>query len=194
MSKRIKVTPIPDADTFYQTVNAAADIQTEINVLEARRDRALQRVAAAFAAKLAPLDEAIKAKVTLAEAYADAHKKELLPKDKKSVELAQAIFGWRTGMPAVRFTSKQIEEATVVEALKANHLGTYVRTVEEVAKDKILADAKRIEERNITVLNSDRGTYVILAEVGLKITQSETFYIEPKVATGETLKPAEAAA
>ena len=44
----------------------------------------------------------------------------------------------------------------------------YVRTSEEVAKDKLLAD------------RDEEGMYDKMAKCGITVAQDETFYVEPK--------------
>ncbi|MCD2424475.1 host-nuclease inhibitor Gam family protein [Niabella pedocola] len=87
---------------------------------------------------------------------------------KKSIALKNGILGFRTGMPKLK-TLKGYSWSSVVNLLKI-HLPDYVRTVEEPAKSKLLADR-------------------LLPEVGLKfkelgicIDQDETFFVESQSA------------
>lgn len=196
-AKRLKARPIESESEFRALVNQIAKLESEHLAIAARRDRAVQRINARYAVKLAPLDDEIDAMLARADAYAELHRTQLLPKDKKSVDLACATFGWRTGNRTVKITPKTISEEDVISALKIAGLGAYVRTCEEIAKDKILADCKddlTLAAANPATPGEDKSQPVPLAQVHLKITQSETFYIEPKVETAETINPAEAAA
>ena len=47
-------------------------------------------------------------------------------------------------------------------------LAPYVRTTEEIAKDKLLADRE------------EEGMQEKMAKCGMTVTQDETFYVEPK--------------
>lgn len=192
-AKRIKAQPIETAAEFRAVVNQIAEAQAEHVAISARRDRAVQRIQARYAEKLAPIDAEIVAKIERADAYAEAHRAELLPKDKKSFTLACATCGWRTGNRTVKITPKTIEEAAVIAALKEHNLGNYVRSVETIDKAKILTDCK--DDLTLPVQfpsSEDENPPVALADLHLKISQSETFYIEPAVETGETIKPEEA--
>lgn len=192
MSKRLKSQPLADEAAFVRTVNSIAAVQASAARLIAQRDAEIVAIQNKYAEQLEPLENVIDAKLALADAYAQEHRSELLPKDKKSVELASAIFGFRTGTPSVKLASRKIDEETIVATLEANHLGAYVRTTKAIARDKILADAYRDDELQAMALVTSVGSRVILGEIGLKITQSETFFIEPKIESGETLKTAAA--
>lgn len=200
-STRLKTQPLASRAEFNTAVDSAANFATMIAYIEARRDKAIQRLQKFYGDKIVPLAVQRDLQVQLAETYADAHRAELLTKDRKSAEVATASFGWRTGMPAVKFISKKITEESAIAVLKQFGLGAYVRTVEQLAKDKILADAKTIDtaEGKVVglpaVLNekgepAPEGATFPLTNAGLKITQTETFYIEPKLETAEAIKAA----
>lgn len=186
-SKRLKARELTHAE-FIQTVNDAAATQARLLKIVARRDLAIVKIQQEFAETLGPLEMMIKALVTLAKKYATEHRAALLPKDKKSVELALATYGWRTGNRTVLPTSKKVTEEEILESMKECGLQAYIRTVEEIAKDKILADAKFDEVLGCHALENDEGALYTLPEISLKISQAESFYIEPKAESGETLK------
>lgn len=85
---------------------------------------------------------------------------------KRSIELVHGIVGFRTGTPKLK-TKKGYTWAAVLTLLK-EYLPAYVRTTEEPAKDKLLAD--REQEEIATSLD----------KVGIEVTQDESFYVEPK--------------
>jgi phage host-nuclease inhibitor protein Gam len=190
-TNRIKAPALETEAEFREEIAEIARLQNKVLALCARRDGAVQRLQETYALHIDPLDAEIDAKLALVEKYADAHRASLLPKDKKSVELATAVVGWRTGNRTVRPVGKRITEEEIIETLKACGLGAYVRTKDEIAKDRILADAKFDDVLNDDVLTASDGALHTLADVSLKITQSEAFYVEPKAPTGETLKPAD---
>src|SRR5690606_22192250 len=147
-------------------------------------DAELVAIQQRYAGTLDPITHEIAAKVALAEEYAERNRAELLPKDRKSVDTATVTFGWRTGNRAVRALNKQWTEDRIIEALEAADLEEYVREVKEIAKDKILADCtddktlatvEYVEQANGEVAIPSET--IPLADVGLKITQSESFYI-----------------
>jgi phage host-nuclease inhibitor protein Gam len=58
--------------------------------------------------------------------------------------------------------------SVVIERLR-NYLPEYIRTTEEVAKDKLIAD------------RNSEGMAANLKNCGLEVIQDETFYVEPKI-------------
>lgn len=98
------------------------------------------------------------------QAYATEHP-ELFTK-RKSLETVHGVLGFRTGTPKLK-TGKGFTWASVLELLKT-FLPSYVRTVEEPAKDKLLAD------------RDDEDVAPLLAKCGIVVAQDESFYAEPK--------------
>lgn len=186
MSKRIKAPFLSSRAEFDDTVNRCVEIRTKLDLVEARKARAQQRINALFGAKSEPLETELKQLVTQAEKYADANREALLPTKAKSATTALGIFGYRTGNPTTKTVSKKWTWDTVVEALRANKLTAYIVPTFAPAKSKILSDHKD------NILVNDDGKEIALASVGVVIDQSEVFYIEPKT-EGTTSIKAEAA-
>lgn len=189
-SKRIKSTPIASRGEFFDRVNEIASLETRKRAIEAQRDAELQAVNLRFDRQLEPIVEQMKGKLALAEAYAETNRGDLLPKDAKSALVALARYGWRTGNRTVKLLSRVTEE-NAINALKALGLGRYVDTTETIAKARILADC--VDDRTLPV-HDPKGVAQPLSEVGLRIAQSETFFIEPTSESAETVKPEERAA
>ena len=80
------------------------------------------------------------------------------------MDFTHARIGFRIGQPKVKLLIRGWDK--VLEKMKAV-MPTYVRTVEEPAKDKLIADREVLGEK--------------LKAVGLSVVQDETFFIEPKV-------------
>ena len=99
------------------------------------------------------------------QTFATENRDELFSK-KKSMETAHGVLGFRTGTPKLK-TRKGFTWAAVLELLKEFN-PAYVRTSEEVAKDKLLADRE----------NEDMPE--LMQKVGIKVEQDETFFVEPK--------------
>jgi phage host-nuclease inhibitor protein Gam len=190
MTKRAKALAIPDRDEFFITVNRIAELQRFEALLKAKRDMVLLRVQAKFGEKLKPIQDAIKGMISLADAYGKEHRSELLPKDKKSASLHSAVYGWRDGNPAVKTLRRGQDEQEIIIALKARGLGRYVRMIEEIAKAKILSDVgtHTVDDENVQCLLTDKNEPVPLTAVGLRIAQTEEFFVTPRVETGETVK------
>jgi phage host-nuclease inhibitor protein Gam len=88
---------------------------------------------------------------------------------KKSIAMAHGVIGFRTGTPKLK-TLKKFTWGAVVEMLKIK-LPEYVRTVEEPAKDKLLAD------RDIEDVAKQ------FERCGIEVVQDETFFVELKKET-----------
>ena len=99
---------------------------------------------------------------------------------KKSLDMVHGTIGFRTGTPKLK-TLKGFTWASALTLVKKFMPG-YVRTNEEIAKDKLLADreleAVEFIENDITKKQVPMGT--AMAECGIMVTQDETFYVEPK--------------
>lgn len=99
------------------------------------------------------------------QAYAMENQAELFAR-KKSLEMAHGTIGFRTGTPKLK-TLKGFTWASALNLVK-EFLPSFVRTTDEIAKDKLLAD--RCEE----------GMTEKMAQCGIMVAQDETFYVEPK--------------
>lgn len=201
-TKRIKAKPIADLVEFAAVVNEAASLQASALEIVAEREAKITALRVSYEAKLAPYKTDIAAHFNRAEKFADANRKLVLPPGRKSVELSAAVYGWRTGTKAVKL-AKTVTEELVIRALKAFGFEAYVRTHEEIAKDKIISDAELfpVDGKEVHCLpkapvqHSDTVSsvaMVALSDIGLSITQTEGFYIEPKADNGETIKAAAA--
>lgn len=107
------------------------------------------------------------------QAYATENQAELFMK-KKSLDMSHGVIGFRTGTPKLK-TLKGFTWASALQLVK-EFLPRYIRTTEEIAKDKLLAD--RDEELN-TPDGSIRMTEGMM-RCGIQVVQDETFYVEPK--------------
>ena len=100
-------------------------------------------------------------------AYCAFNKKVLFNK-RRSLGTPYGIVGFRLGTPRLK-TEKGTSWKNIVEKLKETLPG-YVRSVDEPAKDLLLADRNK---ENVAPL---------LMELGIQVLQDELFYIERKTA------------
>jgi phage host-nuclease inhibitor protein Gam len=170
---RIKSTSFKTREEFDAAVNQAAALQTEMRTLTAKRDKLVQRAQGLFAEGLKTREQQLKGLVALAEKYAEKHREELLPAKAKSAATELATFGFRLGNPTLSLLNKKCSWLGVVLACKALKFPNFIRTIEEADKEAIKA---------ATLTDAQRSA------LGVKITQSETFFIEPKVEGGEAIK------
>ena len=105
--------------------------------------------------------------------FATEHRDDLFSK-KKSLEMAHGVIGFRTGTPKLK-TLKGFTWAKALVLVK-EYLRGYIRTSEEVAKDKLLADRELV----VTVDGKEVPMREEMARCGIEVAQDETFYVEPK--------------
>lgn len=139
------------ADSQMQKINAEMELQ-------------MTRIRERNQSAIDALQQAKDDSFAVMQAYATEHP-ELFTK-RKSLETVHGIIGFRTGTPKLK-TGKGFTWASVLELLKT-FLPSYVRTVEEPAKDKLLAD------------RDDEDVAPLLAKCGIVVAQDESFYVEPK--------------
>jgi len=164
---------------FECTIDRISYIQVELRQLTAERDAAVQAAQQTHADLIAELSDELKAKAALCEKYADEHRTDLLPGKAKSAETPLSRYGFRTGMPQLKLLAKWTWEK-VVEAIDSRGLDDdYIRIKREPAKDAMLADL---------TAKGHLGQSTEAAQVGVRLVQDETFYIEPKVDGAEPVK------
>ena len=140
------------ADAKLQKISATMDVKfTEI------RER--------YADEIAKLSEKKDNAFDILQAFAMENKQELFSK-KKSMESTHGVLGFRIGTPKLK-TLKGFTWGAVTNLLK-EFLPGYVRTSEEPAKDKLLAD------------RDDQEVATLFGKVGIYVDQDETFFVEPK--------------
>lgn len=186
---RIKAPAILNRAAFDLTVDTIARATTRLRKLEAARDARVQEAQKTNADEIADVEQQIELAASMCEKYAEAHRDELLPSKAKSAETALARFGFRLGNRTVALLNRKCSWDAAVKLLKAFKIGDAVRVAEEVDKEFILrnAPAPEVTGTALTTLYHAGGE-IPLEALGLKINQSETFFIEPKVEGADTVK------
>jgi len=149
---------------------ASADARSQ--QITAKMDGELTKIREKYQNELTEQQEKKEANFEIMQAFAVENKDELFSK-KKSMELTHGTFGFRTGTPKLK-PLKGYTWAAITELLK-RFLPSYVRTTIEPAKDKLLAD------------RDDPKIAPKLKQVGIYVDQDETFFVEPKKETTETI-------
>ncbi len=108
-------------------------------------------------------------KLTQLQLFAETNK-ELFAK-RKSIEMAHGVIGFRTGTPKLK-TIRGFTWPAITNLLK-QFLPEYVRTVDEPAKDKLLADRDK----------DDVKKYFGKDGIGCEVVQDETFFVDLKKET-----------
>ncbi len=140
------------ADARQQKITAEMDIQ-------------MAKIREKWQDELTKLAETKDNAFDILQAYALENRDELFSK-RKSLETTHGTLGFRTGTPTLE-TRKGFTWASVLEMLK-EFLPNYVRTKEEPAKDKLLADRE------------DEEVAALFPKMGVVVVQDETFFVEPK--------------
>ena len=145
-------TEFATCDAKLQKINATIDIE-------------FTRIRDKYSDTIAQLTDRKEKAFDIIQAFATANKEDLFSK-KKSMETVHGTLGFRTGTPKLKLL-KGFTWGAVTNMLK-EFLPAYVRTTEEPAKDKLLADRD----------NEEVAQY--LPKVGISVIQEETFFVEPK--------------
>lgn len=158
---------ITDSISLEQAEAHFADFATtdaKINQLTAKMDVELTKIREKYQDKLAELGEQREAAFEYLQHYAQSNPDHFVKR--KSLEMAHGVIGFRTGTPSLK-TLKGFTWASVLNLVK-NYLPDFVRTKEEVNKEAIL------DQRDEPEIKGK------LTQCGMKVEQSEGFYVEPK--------------
>jgi phage host-nuclease inhibitor protein Gam len=90
----------------------------------------------------------------------------------KSLQTTHGTIGWRIGNPTLKTLSGFTWDRVLEKLRGLIDMSTYIRTAPEVNKQALLAD------RN--TLGAEK-----LREVGVRVVQEETFFVEPNIETPE---------
>lgn len=118
-----------------------------------------------YADRLTALDADRTQAFDVLQAFAVENKAELFTK-KKSLDMAHGTIGFRTGTPKLK-TLKGFTWASALQLVR-EFLPAFVRTTEEIAKDRLLAE------------RDTEGMFDAMARCGITVVQDETFFVEPK--------------
>ena len=163
-SKKVVVTGVT-REQMEEAFGVFAFADAKVQGINAKMDVDITKIRERHADELAKFQTQKEEAFDVMQTYATENREELFAK-KKSMETAHGILGFRTGTPKLK-TRKGFTWAAVLELLKQFDPG-YIRTSEEVAKDKLLAD-RDLEEMP-----------ELMQKVGITVDQDETFYVEPK--------------
>lgn len=177
--KKVIVTGVSreEADEAFG-VYATAD--AEISKINASMELQFAKIREKNAERLTLLQAERESAFEVLQAYAVENKDSLFAK-KKSLELTHGVIGFRTGTPKLK-TLKGFTWASALELVRRFLGFAYVRTVDELAKDRLLAD--RELEGVVVYDKGPTGRAASMKEAleicGLHVVQDEAFYVEPK--------------
>lgn len=166
MAKREKK-PVLEPKTSEQAEAVMAEYATadaKVAEINAQMDQRITKIREEYADQLQELNDVREEKFLALQLFAETNKN--LFEKKKSMDMSHGTIGFRTGTPKLKLL-KGYTWAVVINILKEK-LPDYVRTIEEPAKDKLLADRDIPEVKNQ------------FPKVGIQVGQDETFYVDLK--------------
>ena len=167
MAKREKKPIISDVTREAAAEALATYAMADAQAAKIAADIELQcvKIREKYADKLAALEGQKAAAFDTLQAYATENKGSLFTK-KKSLDMVHGTIGFRTGTPKLN-TLKGFTWASALQLVR-EFLPLYIRTTEEITKDKLLAD------RDV------EGMAEGMSRCGIQVVQDETFFVEPK--------------
>lgn len=167
MAKRTKKV-IHSGITSEQMESAFAEYATadaKLAKINATMDAQFTNIREKYSDEISKLTDVKDKNFEIVQAFAQENRDELFSK-KKSMDGVHGTFGFRTGTPKLK-TLRGFTWASTLNMIKA-FLPAYVRTSEEPAKDKLLAD------RELPEVSAQ------FEKCGIEVVQDETFFIELK--------------
>ena len=152
-------------ERFTAALAAYALASADGRKLEAAMEKELAKVREKYAPRIKEHADVMVKELEQIEVYCTENKDVLFSK-KRSMETVHGVVGFRLGTPTLK-TLPKFTWAKVLDKLKAV-LPDYVRTKEEVDKERLLGD------------RTDDLVAPHLAEVGVYVDQDERFFIELK--------------
>lgn len=149
-------------EAFALADEVARDIVAN-RALVAERDQHIQDVQDKYNPLVEANDKAIDAKIAQIAVFAKAHRGELFG-DRKSCDTPLAVLSFRYGNPTLKTLSSKDSWEEVAAALEADREG------KEFVKVK-----KDVDKRGLLKMAAEW-----LAKFRLRVTQSETFAVDPK--------------
>jgi phage host-nuclease inhibitor protein Gam len=165
-TKRIKQSgpAIQTRQQMERLVSEICQLTIDRDAATAEMDDRLLKVRQDYETTLARHQEDLDAKMALAQAWAEANPSEFA--GKKSIEMVHGTVGFRTGMPKLKLLTGWTWDR-VKDALQNGNFRDYIRTKQEVDKERLLADREQIGDAMRTVC-------------GCRVVQDEPFFVEPK--------------
>lgn len=161
-----------------QAFSVYAKADASIDKINAEIELQCAKIREKHQADLTRLTAERDASFDMLQSFAMENQAELFSK-KKSLDMAHGTIGFRTGTPKLK-TLKGFTWASALELVKT-FLPSYIRKIEEIAKDKLLAD-RDMDEVDVTdrMVLQQISMKAAMAKCGIQVVQDETFYVEPK--------------
>lgn len=167
MSKKREKKPVMAVKTIEeaeQVMSEYATADARMAQIQAKMDEQITAIRNKYSDQLQDLSDLREDKLNTLHFFAESNT-QLFDK-KKSLQMSHGVLGFRTGTPKLK-TLPKFTWGAVTEMLKEK-LPAYVRTVQEAAKDKLLADRD----------NESVNKY--FTKCGIAVVQDESFFVELK--------------
>lgn len=167
------------ADGANEAMAAYAKAAARTAKINAEMDLQFAQIREKYANELTELENERELAFETLQTYASENQEALFAK-KKSLDLTNGTIGFRTGTPKLK-TLKGFTWASALNLVK-EFLPTYIRTTDEIAKDKLLADRDAMLELTDVALIEHKQVAMReqMAKCGITVVQDESFYVEPK--------------
>lgn len=174
MKQNTSIIPaITDKTTLEACVDKVAQLEVHARQLIARRDEEINRVREKHDTQIESVKAHIKAHMAIIETFVTAHRDELFGPRSKSATSSLATYGLALGNPVLKTLNRKWTWEKVLTNLQERGLAQFVRTLIEVDKEALKsADLPEVQ----------------LAELGLRIDQTESVYVDPKNETAGRIK------
>lgn len=174
---RIKITAptIATRSELEDVIGSIRAITIQRNQLAAEREACIKVIDDEAGPLLGECDKQLQQLTEQVKVWAEANPAEF--DGKRSLETIHGKLGWRTGQWQIaalpgwiwqRGAKSAKNAKAVLDSLKKRFGAIYVRTKEEVDKDAIIAARASISAE-------------AMADVGVRVFQEESFYVEPNV-------------
>jgi phage host-nuclease inhibitor protein Gam len=166
-TNRIKNTQpvIRSREALESLIGEIAAIKNRQRLLTAAMDEQIQSIRAHYEGDLAAQSESLEEKMEHARVWSEANPQEFGAG--RSIQTVHGTLGWRMGGPSLRTLTGWTWDRVKETLIAANAIG-YIRVKEEVNKQNLLADRDSI--------GADK-----LREIGVRVVQEESFFVEPKL-------------
>ena len=152
-------------DEMEEAMHSYAVADAKQRALMAEMDGKLSEIREQYSGQLQDLDMEKDEAFEKLQAFATENRDEHFSK-RKSMETTHGTLGFRIGNPQLK-PAKGMTWAGILELLKIKGKN-YIRTVEEVAKDKLLAERESDE------------CQIVMEACHISVVQKEAFFVEPK--------------
>lgn len=134
--------------------------------IKADREEAIKKIDDRCAGPLNDIQKMLDEKISEVQAWAEANPQEF--ENRKSLEFTHGTIGFRTGTPKLALLSRAWDWGKALAAV-CHYLPNFIRSTPEIDKEAIIAQ------------RDDQAIQLALPRCGLKVTQAESFYVEPNI-------------